>query len=138
MSQQNKTNLPLGRPYKFLIVDDSLFARKNIAKVVESIGGVVAGEASNGREAIEKYNELKPDLVLLDVSMPEMEGLEALTKIKEQDKNAKVVMVSSLGYEELVKKAIALGAEHFIAKPFQSGSAALVIKFVLEQEGEKP
>ncbi len=137
MSQQKDSNLPLDRPYKFLIVDDSLFARRNIAKVVESIGGIVAGEASNGKEAIAKYQELKPDLVLMDVSMPEMEGLEALGKIKAHDKAAKVVMVSSLGFEDLVKKAIALGAEHYISKPFQSDNVALIIKFVLEREGDE-
>lgn len=119
--------------YKFLIVDDSVFARKNMGKVVEMIGGVVAGEATTGREAIDQYFKLKPDVVVMDVSMPEMEGLEALSKIKEQDKDARVIIVSSLGYEELVKKALSLGAKHFIAKPFQPDKAAEIIRFVLKE-----
>ncbi|MEE9614745.1 MAG: response regulator [Thermodesulfobacteriota bacterium] len=137
MSQQNDTDATAAASYRFLIVDDSLFARKNISKVVESIGGTVAGEAANGKEAIEKYFELKPDLVLMDVSMPEMEGLEALKIIKDRDPDANVVMVSSLGYEDLVKKAISLGAKHYIPKPLKSESAALIIKFVLEGGGEE-
>lgn len=124
-------------PYRFLIVDDSIFARKNIAKVVEAIGGIVAGEASNGKEAVDKYFALKPDLVLMDISMPEMEGIEALSLIRKRDKGAKVVIVSALGHEELVKKSLALGAKHFISKPVELNKAAMIIKFVLEQEGEK-
>lgn len=119
--------------YKFLVVDDSIFARKNIAKVVEMMGGVVEGEATTGREAIDLYFKIKPDVVIMDISMPEMEGLEALAKIREKDKNANVIIVSSLGYQELVKKALSLGAKHFISKPFQSDKAAEIIKFVLKE-----
>jgi two-component system chemotaxis response regulator CheY len=119
--------------YRFLIVDDSVFARKNMAKVVEMIGGVVAGEATTGREGIEQYFKLKPDLVIMDVSMPEMEGLEAMTKIKERDKDARVIIVSSLGYQELVKRALNLGAKHFISKPFDPAKAAEIIKFVMKE-----
>ena len=119
--------------YKFLVVDDSIFARKNIAKVVEMMGGVVEGEATTGREAIDLYFKIKPDVVIMDISMPEMEGLEALAKIREKDKNANVIIISSLGYQELVKKALSLGAKHFISKPFQSDKAAEIIKFVLKE-----
>jgi len=113
--------------YRFLVVDDSIFARKNIAKVVEMMGGVVEGEATTGREAIDLYFKIKPDVVIMDISMPEMEGLEALAKIREKDKNANVIIISSLGYQELVKKALSLGAKHFISKPFQSDKAAEMV-----------
>lgn len=119
--------------YRFLVVDDSIFARKNIAKVVEMMGGVVEGEATTGREAIDLYFKIKPDVVIMDISMPEMEGLEALAKIREKDKNANVIIISSLGYQELVKKALSLGAKHFISKPFQSDKAAEIIRFVLKE-----
>ena len=119
--------------YRFLVVDDSIFARKNIAKVVEMMGGVVEGEATTGREAIDLYFKIKPDVVIMDISMPEMQGLEALAKIREKDKNANVIIISSLGYQELVKKALSLGAKHFISKPFQSDKAAEIIRFVLKE-----
>ncbi|MBI3399713.1 MAG: response regulator [Deltaproteobacteria bacterium] len=120
-------------PYRFLIVDDSVFARKNMSKVVEMIGAVVVGEATTGKEGIEQYFKLKPDLVIMDVSMPEMEGLEAMAKIKERDNDARVIIVSSMGYQELVKKALILGAKHFISKPFDPAKAAEIIQFVLKE-----
>lgn len=123
------------RAYSFLIVDDSLFARKNIAKAVEAIGGSVIGEAVNGREAVDKYFELRPDLVLMDINMPEMEGIEALGLIRERDSSARVVIVSALNHQELVKKGISLGAKHFISKPVQLDKAADIIRFVLAQKG---
>lgn len=124
------------RDYRFLVVDDSIFARKNISKVVEALGGVIAGEASNGKEAVDKYFELKPDLVLMDISMPEMEGIEALSIIRQGDSEAKVVIVSALGHDGLVKKSIALGAKHFIVKPIEPEKAAAIIRFVLEEGGK--
>lgn len=133
--QKLNTYKEQNRDYRFLLVDDSIFARKNISKVVEALGGLIAGEASNGKEAIDKYFELKPDIVLMDISMPEMEGIEALSIIMTRDKAAKIVIVSALGHEDIVKKSISLGAKHFIVKPVQLEKAAAVIKFVLE-EGE--
>lgn len=124
------------RAYRVLIADDSVFARSNIAKVVEAVGGTVVAEAANGKVAVDKYFELKPDLVLLDVSMPEMEGLEALKIIRERDSSAKIVIVSAVGSEGLVKKSISLGAKHFISKPFRSENAASIVRFVLEGEGK--
>lgn len=124
------------RDYRFLVVDDSIFARKNISKLVGALGGVIVGEASNGKEAVNKYFELRPDLVLMDISMPEMEGIEALSIIRGRDSSAKVVMVSALGHEDLVRKSIALGAKHFIVKPVHLEKVADIIRFVLEQEGE--
>lgn len=134
--QTLNTNSGQSRDYRFLVVDDSIFARKNISKVVEALGGLIVGEASNGKEAVDKYFELKPDLVLMDISMPEMEGIEALSIIRQGDSEAKVVIVSALGYDGLVKKSIALGAKHFIVKPIELEKVAAIIRFVLEQEGE--
>lgn len=133
MQTINKQETVAGQKYRFLIVDDSVFARKNMTKVVEMIGGIVIGEATTGKEGIEQYFKLKPDMVIMDVSMPEMEGLEALAKIKEKDMEARVIIVSSLGYQELVKKALSLGAKHFISKPFDPAKAAEIIKFVMKE-----
>lgn len=133
MQTINNEETVASQQYRFLIVDDSVFARKNMSKVVEMAGGVVVGEATTGREGIEQYFKLKPDLVIMDVSMPEMEGLEALARIKEKDKDARVIIVSSLGYQELVKKALSLGAKHFISKPFEPQKAAEIIRFVMKE-----
>lgn len=124
------------RAYRFLVADDSAFARKNISGVVEALGGVVAGEASDGKEAVDKYFELRPDMVLMDISMPVMEGTEALSIIMKRDSLAKVVIVSALGSEDLVKRCIALGARDFISKPVEMEHASAVIKSVLGGEGE--
>ncbi|OGW50794.1 MAG: hypothetical protein A2Z50_07180 [Nitrospirae bacterium RBG_19FT_COMBO_42_15] len=124
-------------PYRFLLVDDSEFARKNIARIVSMIGGVVAGEASTGKEAIEKYQEIKPDVVLMDISMPEMEGVDAVGRIIQEDKKATIIMVSSLGHKDLVKKAISSGAKHFITKPVQVEYAVKIVRSVLEENEEK-
>ncbi|MEK6681966.1 MAG: response regulator [Nitrospirota bacterium] len=122
-------------PYRFLLVDDSEFARKNIARVVSMLGGLIAGEASTGREAVVKYQEIRPDIVLMDISMPEMEGVDAVGEIIREDKKATIIMVSSLGHKDLVKKAIASGAKHFITKPVQIEYAAKIVKAVLEGKG---
>lgn len=100
-------------------------------KVVGMVGGVIVGEGTTGKEAIDLYFRLRPDIVIMDVSMPDMEGVEALSKIMEGDSSAKVVIISTLGYEELVKKALDLGARHFITKPYQPEKAAEIIRFVL-------
>ena len=80
----------------------------------------IAGEAENGAKAVEKYNELKPDLVLMDITMPEMDGIQALKKIKETDPNASVIMCSAMGQQAMVIESIQSGAKDFIVKPFQA------------------
>lgn len=118
---------------RFMIVDDSLFQRKSLGKMIAQLGWKVVGEASNGREAVEMYPGTSPDLVLMDLIMPEMEGIEAVEKILEMDKTAKIIVVSSLGYKDMVDKALSLGAKHFLTKPVIFGEAANVIKAVLEE-----
>ena len=103
-----------------LIVDDTLFMRASIKQMLVENGHSVAGEASNGKEAIEQYAELKPDVVLMDITMPDMDGIEALRLIKEKDPNAKVVMCTAMGQQAMVAKAVELGAQQFIVKPFQA------------------
>jgi two-component system, chemotaxis family, chemotaxis protein CheY len=117
-----------------LIADDSRFARKNIAGVVAKLGGNVVGEANNGVETVALYEKLSPDLVLLDITMPELDGIDTLRAIMERNLNAKVVIVSSLGNKETVGKAIGLGAKSFLTKPFSSDYAALVIGDVVRGE----
>jgi len=102
-----------GTPYRVLIVDDSMFVTKQIGQILTSEGFEIAGIASDGQEAIDKYKELYPnvDLVTMDITMPKMDGVTALEKIMEFDKNAKVVMISALGKQDLVKKVPAPGGQ---------------------------
>lgn len=104
---------------RVLIVDDAAFMRMSIRNMLEKHGFEIVGEAENGLMAIEKYNELQPDVVTMDITMPEMDGLQALREIKKIDKGASVVMVSALGQEARMKEAIIYGAKGFIVKPFK-------------------
>ena len=102
-----------------LIVDDAAFMRMVIKNILTKEGYEIAGEASDGKQVVEMYNELKPALVLLDITMPEMDGIEALKKIIAADPSAKVVMCSALGQSSMVIEAIQAGARDYIVKPFQ-------------------
>ena len=102
-----------------LVCDDAAFMRMMIKDILTKNGYTVAGEAENGAKAVEKYNELKPDLVLMDITMPEMDGIQALKKIKEADANAAVIMCSAMGQQAMVIEAIQSGAKDFIVKPFK-------------------
>jgi two-component system chemotaxis response regulator CheY len=107
------------RMAKVLIVEDAPFIREMIRDILESHDHEIVGEAANGLEAIEKYKALKPDIVLMDILMPGMDGLSAITKIIEQDSTAKIIVVSALVKEALRKEAMRAGAIDFVAKPFQ-------------------
>ncbi len=115
-----------------LVVDDAAFMRMSIRKILEDNGHSVAGEASNGVEAIEKYIVLKPDIVLLDISMPEMNGLEALRRIKEIDKDSKIIICSAMGQQQLLAKAVEYGVNDFIVKPFEPSRLMAAIEKVLK------
>ena len=105
---------------KVLICDDAAFMRMMIKDILTKNGYNVAGEAENGARAVEKYNELKPDLVLMDITMPEMDGIQALKKIRENDPSALIIMCSAMGQQAMVIESIQAGAKDFIVKPFQA------------------
>jgi two-component system chemotaxis response regulator CheY len=123
-----------GQAIRYLIVDDSVFARKNLSRMVESFGGQVAGEAGDGHAAIAQYDRLHPDLVLLDITMPEMEGIEAAERIVRQHPEARVIMVSSVGYQENIVAALQRGARHFVQKPVKPEVLYEVIKYVMGED----
>ena len=105
---------------RILIVDDAAFMRMMIKDILTKNGYNIVGEAENGAKAVEKYAELKPDLVLMDITMPEMDGIEALKKIKAADANASIIMCSAMGQQAMVIESIQSGAKDFIVKPFQA------------------
>ena len=104
---------------RVLIVDDAAFMRVSIRNIVSKNGYEVAGEAENGAVAVQRYAELHPDIVTMDITMPEMNGLEALIAIRKADPGAKVIMVSALGQESMVRDAVMAGAKGFVVKPFK-------------------
>jgi two-component system, chemotaxis family, chemotaxis protein CheY len=116
---------------KILIVDDAAFMRLCLKQMLENNGFEVVGEAENGLNGIRKYKELQPDLITMDITMPEMDGIEALTVIKQLNPTAKVIMVSALGQESIVRQAIMCGAKTFIVKPFKQEHVIRTIKQVL-------
>ena len=111
-----------------LICDDAAFMRMMIKDILVKNGYNIAGEAENGVKAVEKYQETKPDLVLMDITMPEMDGIQALKKIKAIDANASVVMCSAMGQQAMVIEAIQAGAKDFIVKPFQAERVLEAVK----------
>lgn len=115
-----------------LICDDAAFMRVMIKDILTKNGYDVAGEAENGLKAVEKYNETKPDLVMMDITMPEMDGIQALKKIKESDPNASVVMCSAMGQQAMVIESIQSGARDFIVKPFQPDRVLEAVKKAVE------
>ena len=124
-----------GQPIRYLIVDDSVFARKNLARMVESFGGQVASEAGDGVTAIAEYDRTSPDIVLMDITMPQMEGIEAAEKIVRAHPEARIVMVSSVGYQENIVAALQRGARHFVQKPVKPEVLYEVIKYVMKDDG---
>lgn len=114
-----------------LIVDDAAFMRMMIKDILTKNGYNVAGEAENGAKAMEKYNELKPDLVLMDITMPEVDGIQALKNVKASDPNAKIIMCSAMGQQAMVIEAIQSGAKDFIVKPFQADRVLEAVKKVI-------
>ncbi|MBB6478611.1 response regulator [Spirochaeta isovalerica] len=134
-SKQPEGLNPMGQPYKVLIIDDSMFVQKQIGQILTSEGFEVVGTANDGLEGLEKYKSLHPevDLVTMDITMPRLDGVSALTKIMEFDKDAKVIMISALGKEDLVKDALIKGAKNYIVKPLNRTKVLERIKAVLEK-----
>jgi len=123
------------QPVRYLIVDDSVFARKSLARLIESFGGQLAGEAADGLSAIAEYARTKPDLVLMDITMPQMEGIEAVERIVHDHPEARIVMVSSVGYQDNILAALQKGARHFVQKPVKPDALYEIIRYVLNDEG---
>ena len=117
-----------------LIVDDALFMRMMIKDILSKDGFVIAGEAENGVEAVEKYADLKPDLVTMDIVMPEMDGIEAVRNIIKLDPGAKVLMCSAMGQQLLVVESLEAGARDFIIKPFQPAKVVEAVRKALHGE----
>jgi two-component system chemotaxis response regulator CheY len=104
---------------RILITDDALFMRVTLKNILTKNGYEIAGEASNGRESIEMYRNVQPDLVTMDITMPEMDGISAVKGIRQIDPDAKIIMCSAMGQKNMVMEAVAAGAKDFIIKPFQ-------------------
>lgn len=111
-----------------LICDDAAFMRMMIEDILTKNGYTIVGEAENGQKAVEKYNETKPDLVMMDITMPEMDGIQALKKIKATDPNAAIIMCSAMGQQAMVIESIQSGAKDFIVKPFQPDRVLEAVK----------
>lgn len=118
---------------KILIIDDSRTSRKILRRILEDDGHMIVGEAVNGEDGYLKYQELHPELVTLDITMPKMNGLEALRLIKKYDENAQVIMITAAGSKEKMIQAIKSGAADFISKPYEPGDVIRVIKKNVEQ-----
>ncbi|OWR32472.1 two-component system response regulator [Saccharibacillus sp. O23] len=104
---------------RVMIVDDAAFMRMVLKEILVKLGYEVVGEAGNGAEAVLEYERLKPDIVTMDITMPEMDGITAVRKIKEIDPNVRIVMCSAMGQQGMIVEAIQAGARDFIVKPFQ-------------------
>ncbi len=111
-----------------LVVDDAAFMRMMLKDILEKNGFKVVGEAANGEEAVKKYKDLKPDVVTMDITMPILDGIKAVKKIKKIDPEAKILMVSAMGQEKLIIESIEAGAEDFIVKPFQPGKVVEAVR----------
>ncbi|MHB8157669.1 MAG: response regulator [Desulfocucumaceae bacterium] len=118
---------------RILIVDDAAFMRMMIKNILLKNGYEVAGEAENGRIAVNLYKESKPDLVTMDITMPEMEGIEAVKEIRAVDPSASIIMCSAMGQQSMVMDAIQAGAKDFIVKPFQQDRLLQAIERVLSR-----
>lgn len=116
---------------RVLIVDDAMFMRMVMKNLLQKHGHTVVGEAENGQKAVELYTKLSPDLVTMDITMPVMDGIQAVKAIKVLDSNAKIIMCSAMGQQRLVVDAIESGAKDFVVKPFQEDRVLEAVNGVL-------
>jgi len=126
------------QPIRYLVVDDSVFARKSLAKMIDTFGGELAGEAGDGCTAITEYARTKPDIVLMDITMPQMEGIEAVERIVRVHPEARIVMVSSVGCQDNILAALQKGARHFVQKPVKPDVLYEIIRYVLDDDDGVP
>lgn len=115
---------------KLLVVDDSLFMRQMLKNILPKDQFEVVGEASTGKEAITKYKDLQPDIVTMDITMPDMDGITAVKEIKKMQSDAKIIMCSAMGQKPMIKEALEAGAVDFIIKPFDKDKAIKIIEAV--------
>ncbi|MEK3854990.1 response regulator [Cytobacillus sp. FSL H8-0458] len=116
---------------RILIVDDAKFMRVTLSSILKKAEHEIVGEGENGKEAVDLFVNLKPDLVMMDITMPEMSGLEAVREIKRNNPNAKVIMCSAMGQQKVVVESIEAGAKDFIIKPFDEGRVLEAVNRVL-------
>ena len=116
---------------RVMVCDDAAFMRMMIKDILVKNGYEIAAEAENGLKAVEQYPEAKPDLVLMDITMPEMDGIEAVRRIKTLDPNANIIMCSAMGQQAMVIEAIQAGAKDFIVKPFQANRVLEAVRKVI-------
>jgi two-component system, chemotaxis family, chemotaxis protein CheY len=116
---------------KVLVCDDAIFMRTMISDILSGAGYEVVGEAETGLQAIERYRSLRPDLVTMDIVMPDMGGIDAVREIVKEDANAKILMCSAMGQQALVVEAIQAGAKDFVVKPFQPSRVLEAVQRVL-------
>ncbi len=119
--------------HRILLVDDAIVIRYLLARILKAGGYQIAGEASNGYEAFEQYKKLQPDLVTMDITMPEMSGIEAIRAIKNYDPEAKIIVCSALGQQAFIDEALEAGAANYILKPFQQKQVLDVVSAVLAE-----
>ncbi len=119
---------------KILIVDDSRTSRKILRKILEQAGHTIVGEGVDGEDGYLKYKELKPELVTMDITMPKLDGIEAIQLIKKLDEEARIVMITAAGQKEKMIQAIKYGAAEFIAKPYEPGEVKQIVDKVLNAE----
>lgn len=122
---------------RILVVDDSIVMRRNLQVILTEGGHEVVGQAINGKQAVISYSDLKPDIVTMDISMPIMTGVDAVSHIINKDSKAKIIMISALNQKQMVFEALNNGAKHYIIKPIDPGILLTVINEVLEDNSEK-
>lgn len=115
-----------------MVVDDAIFMRRMLGDILKNAGHQVVAEAANGKEGVEQYIKARPDIVTMDIIMPEMGGIEAVREIIKEDKNARILMVSAMGQQQLVVEAIQAGAKDFIVKPFESSRVLTAVERMLK------
>jgi two-component system chemotaxis response regulator CheY len=120
-----------GSPFTFLIVDDSRFARSSLIKLVEQLEGEVIGEAASGAEALELHDQLQPDVVTMDLSLPDVDGIILVRKMMGLNPNTMIILSSGISHEEVIEEALRAGGEHFISKPLNVDKAKKIIEWVL-------
>lgn len=134
MLEGNRETSGVRSPLTCLIVDDSAFMRFHLRRMMDSFDNIIASEAANGNEALKEYGRLKPDIVLMDIVMPGLEGVETVKRICSEDPKARVIMVSSVSYREKVSEAMSAGAKCFIPKPVTTEELRKAIHSVLSTD----